>query len=99
MEKIKFRSAILSNKDEKCAEFKEFEGSIIKIKGIEFYCYKDELYKKNYVIDKNTGLSINTLYKTKKEALESASNNIDKYLELIKTEEYKKFKEEYERNC
>lgn len=97
MNKIKIKRATLSC--DGTIKYIDTEATLIKIKGLEFAHYKDELYKKNFVIDIETGLSVNTInFKTKKDAVEEAESKFDIYLDFTKTDKYKELVNEYKRN-
>ena len=93
--KIKYLTRVVDGKNEKLLEI---EGTIIKIKGLNFLHYKNE-NGKNFIIDMDAGLSLNNGEKTKKEALEVATQNFPKYLRKVQTKEYQDLVDNYNKLC
>lgn len=83
MKTIKFKVCV---KERLGVALREYDGIDIKISDYKFFTYKNE-NKNNYVVDKNTGASL-SFGKTRKEAVEKAKQNIEKYEKTITTKAY-----------
>lgn len=77
---------------------KEFEGNLVKIKGKEFFHYKNE-NGLNFIIDMKVGVSLCKGYKTKKEAVEKSENMFEAYLKKTSTKEYNDLIIAYNKYC
>lgn len=93
--KIKYLTRIRNGEQEKLLEI---EGTIVKIGNMEFLHYKNE-NGLNFIIDMDAGLSLNNGNKTKKEAMEVATNNFPRYLRKVQTKEYQTLVDDYKKLC
>ena len=95
MEKIKYKTLLKENDK---FYLKEVEGVKIKIKGKEFFHYKNE-NGRNFIIDMKVGVSLCNGYKTKKEAVEESERIFEKYLQKTSTKEYNDLIIAYNKYC